>query len=80
VGHSFTERELMIRMAEVMESTFWTALRMMEERRSLLLKMEKRDRERGYESSAGQHRERALEMEVHIENLKQILFSTAFVD
>jgi two-component system, chemotaxis family, protein-glutamate methylesterase/glutaminase len=79
VGHSYTERELLIRMAEVMESTFWTALRMMEERRALLLKMAKRDRERGYESSVQQNMERVKEMEVHIENLKQILFSTAEV-
>jgi two-component system chemotaxis response regulator CheB len=79
VGHSYTERELLVRMAEVMESTFWMALRMMEERRTLLLKMERRDRERGYESSANQHQERAKEMEGHIENLKQILFNTAQV-
>jgi two-component system, chemotaxis family, protein-glutamate methylesterase/glutaminase len=79
VGHSYTERELLIRMAEAMESTFWTALRMMEERRALLLKMAKRDRERGYESSAQQNMERVKEMEMHIENLKQILFSTAEV-
>jgi two-component system chemotaxis response regulator CheB len=80
VGHSYTENELLIRMAEVMESTFWTALRMMEERRTLLLKMARRDTERGYESSAKHHLVRAKEMEVHVENLKQILFTTAPVD
>jgi two-component system, chemotaxis family, protein-glutamate methylesterase/glutaminase len=80
VGHSYTENELLIRMAEVMESTFWTALRMMEERRTLLLKMARRDKERGYESSAKHHLVRAKEMEVHVENLKQILFTTAPVD
>ncbi len=79
VGHSFTERELLIRLAETMESTFWMALRMMEERRTLLLKMGRRDKERGYESSANQHQDRAKEMEMHIENLKQILFKTAEV-
>ena len=80
VGHSYTENELLIRMAEVMESTFWTALRMMEERRTLLLKMARRDTERGYESSAKHHLVRAKEMEVHVENLKQILFTTASVE
>jgi two-component system chemotaxis response regulator CheB len=79
VGHSYTERELHIRMAEVMESTFWTALRMMEERRTLLLKMARRDKERGYESTSQQHMERVKEMEMHIDNLKQILFRTAEV-
>lgn len=80
VGHSFTDRELLIRMSEVMETTFWTSLRMMEERRTLLLKLAKKDQERGYDTSANRHLERAREMEVHIDNLKQILFSTTNVD
>ena len=80
VGHSFTERELLLRIAEVMESTFWTALRMMEERRSLLLKLSVRDEERGYRSSAQLHKEKAKELDVHIEKMKQILFATANVD
>ncbi|HYO21541.1 MAG TPA: hypothetical protein VER36_03980, partial [Flavisolibacter sp.] len=70
----------LIRMSEVMESTFWTSLRMMEERRTLLLKLAKKDQERGYDTSAGRHMERVKEMESHIENLKQILFMTTQVD
>jgi two-component system chemotaxis response regulator CheB len=80
VGHSFTDRELLIRMSEVMESTFWTSLRMMEERRALLLRLAKKDQERGYDTSAGRHIERARDMEVHIENLKQILFASTNVE
>jgi len=80
VGHSYTERELLSRIAEVMESTFWTALRMMEERRALLIKMAKRDEDRGYTSTSQIHLERARELEVHIENLKQILFTSTQVD
>jgi two-component system chemotaxis response regulator CheB len=80
VGHSYTDRELNIRMSEVLETTIWTSLRMMEERRSLLLKLAKKDEERGYDTSAGRNIEKAKEMEVHIENLKQILFSAAHVD
>jgi hypothetical protein len=52
---------------------------MMEERRTLLLKMARRDSERGYQSTAKQQQERAKEMETHIENLKQLLFTTASV-
>jgi hypothetical protein len=63
-----------------MENTFWTSLRMMEERRALLLKLAKKDQERGYASTASRHLEKAKEMEVHIENLKQILFMAAHVD
>jgi len=80
VGHSFTDRELLIRVSEVMENTFWTSLRMMEERRALHLKLAKKDQERGYEATASGHLKRAAEMEVHIENLKQILFTAAHVD
>jgi len=77
VGHSYTERELLIRLAEVMEGTFWTALRMMEERRTLLTRMANRDEERGYRSTAKLHMEKAKDLDVHIENLKQILFATS---
>lgn len=80
VGHSYTDRELLIRVSEVMESTFWTSLRMMEERRALLLKLAKKDRDRGYESSASRHMEKVKEMEGHIDNLKQILFASTRVD
>jgi len=80
VGHSYTDRELLIRVSEVMENTFWTSLRMMEERRSLLVKLAEKDKERGYSSTADQHLKKAEEMEVHISNLKQILFSATEVD
>lgn len=80
VGHSFTDRELLIRVSEVMENTFWTSLRMMEERRSLLLKLSKKDADRGYHSSAKRHEEKAVEMDVHINNLKQILFTSTQVE
>jgi two-component system, chemotaxis family, protein-glutamate methylesterase/glutaminase len=80
VGHSFTERELLIRVSEVMESTFWVSLRMMEERRALLLKLHQNDKNKGYAKSAQRHLERAQEMEVHISNLKQILFNATDVD
>jgi two-component system chemotaxis response regulator CheB len=77
VGHSFTERELLIRMAEVMEGTFWAALRLMEERKALLMRLARRDKERGYSSIADLHLKKAKDLEQHIENLKQILFATS---
>jgi len=77
VGHSYTEKELLNRISEVMESTFWTALRMMEERRSLLLRLATRDQQRGYSSTAKMHSVKAKELEQHIDNLKQILFATS---
>jgi two-component system chemotaxis response regulator CheB len=80
VGHSYTESEMLLRISEVMESTFWVALRMMEERRTLLLKMSKKDKERGFETTAGIYQKRAIEMEMHIQNLRQLLFSATSMD
>jgi len=77
VGHSYTEGDLLFRISEVMENTIWIALRMMEERRTLLLRLTNRDRDRGYSSTANLHFEKAKELEQHIENLKQILFATS---
>jgi len=61
----------------VMENTIWTALRMMEERRALLLRLANRDQQRGYSSTANLHSTKARELEQHIDNLKQILFATS---
>ncbi|MCW3079291.1 chemotaxis protein CheB [Segetibacter sp.] len=80
VGHSYSERELLIRVSEVMENTFWTSLRMMEERRTLLMTLFKKDVERGYAKTSERHLGLAKEMEVHIENLKRILFTATEVD
>jgi hypothetical protein len=63
-----------------MENTFWTSLRMMEERRTLLMNLYKKDSERGYRTSAERHLGLANEVEVHIENLKKILFTSTAVD
>jgi len=80
VGHSFSERELLIRVSEVMENTFWTSLRMMEERRTLLMNLYKKDLDRGYVKTSERHLGLAKEMEVHIENLKQILYTSTQVE
>ena len=77
VGHSYTEKDLLYRISEVMESTIWTALRMMEERRALLMRLATREQQRGYSSTANLHSVKAKELEQHIDNLKQILFATS---
>jgi two-component system chemotaxis response regulator CheB len=70
-------KDLLNRISEVMENTIWTALRMMEERRALLLRLANRDQQRGYRSTANLHSVKAKELEQHIDNLKQILFATS---
>jgi two-component system, chemotaxis family, protein-glutamate methylesterase/glutaminase len=76
VGHSFTEDDLLIRQSEAMEATLWTALRMMEERRSLLMRLHKKDSDNGLVTLAQSHLRKAEELKNHIDNLKLILIES----
>jgi two-component system, chemotaxis family, protein-glutamate methylesterase/glutaminase len=80
VGHSYTERELLIRVSEVIEEEMWYLLRIMEERRTLLSKFHKRDKEKGYSSSAAKNQEQVKTMENNIEVLKKMLPSSTKVN
>lgn len=75
-GHTYTQNEYAFRQQNVLESSLWVALRMLEERRQLLDKMGKQERERGWMFSASQKEGRAKELRVHIESLKLLLFET----
>ncbi len=48
----------------------------MEERRNLLKKMEEDANKKGYIRIASGHREKKEEIQVHIDNLKEVLFAT----
>jgi two-component system chemotaxis response regulator CheB len=76
IGHSYSERDLLIKQAESLETTLWVSLRMMEERKNILLKLEIDHRKKGMNSAAEIHKQKAEEIEVHIQRLKEILFST----
>lgn len=76
VGHSFTDNELLIRQSEAMESTLWAALRMMEERRNLLMRMHNKDKDKGLQTLAQSHLDKAEELQEHIANLRQILIKS----
>ena len=76
VGHSYTEDDLLIRQSETLEATLWTALRMMEERKALLVQMHEKQKSKGLRHAANIHIERANELVAHINNLKGILFET----
>jgi two-component system chemotaxis response regulator CheB len=80
IGHTFTESDLLDSQAQKIEDTLWIALRMMEERRHLLLNMAGKDEKRGYQVLAGQHEERAREVALHIERLKEFLFANQKTD
>jgi len=74
IGHAYTQRDLVLKQAEVAGSTLWVALRMMEERKHLLRKMEIDYKKKGYKSLATTNIEKQKEMTTHIDKLKGILF------
>lgn len=75
IGHTYTEDELARSQGEKIEDTLWIALRMMEERRHLLLKIANKEDMQGFRSLASQHYGQADDIELHIERLKEFLFS-----
>ncbi|MGK2863681.1 MAG: chemotaxis protein CheB [Chitinophagaceae bacterium] len=74
IGHAYTERDLVVKQAETASTTLWVALRMMEERKHLLKKMEVDNIKRGHKSSSSNNVVRQDEMQRHITRLKKILF------
>jgi two-component system chemotaxis response regulator CheB len=74
IGHAYTERDLVLKQAEAAGTTLWVALRMMEERKHLLRKMEVDYKKKGYKSLATTNVEKQQEMTTHIDKLKEILF------
>ncbi len=74
IGHAYTERDLILKQAETAGNTLWVALRMMEERKHLLRKLEVDSTKKGYKSIAANNVEKQEELAVHINKLKEILF------
>lgn len=75
-GHMFTASELLEGKKKELEETFWVTLRILEERRSLLLKMSEEEEGKGWTRSAENKKERAGELEMHISRIKEILFAS----
>lgn len=74
IGHAYTEKDLVIKQAETASTTLWVALRMMEERKHLLKKMQIETEKKGHKALGSRHIERHDEMQKHITTLKKILF------
>ena len=75
-GHVYGPDDLNLKQSEALEETLWIALRMMEERRSLLINLSEGEKKKGLSSLSQGQMNRAREMEVHIRRLKEILFAT----
>jgi two-component system chemotaxis response regulator CheB len=74
IGHAYTEKDLVVKQSEVATTTLWVALRMMEERKHLLRKIEIDNAKKGYKSLSTSNERKRNEMTQHINNLKKILF------
>jgi two-component system, chemotaxis family, protein-glutamate methylesterase/glutaminase len=77
-GHVYTEKILMQAQSEGIEETLWVAIRMLEERRNLLLSLSVYENESSYNSFSDDKKARAEGINVHIERLKTILQSINF--
>ncbi len=64
------------KQGEILESTLWTALRIMEERRTLLKKMEQDNSKKGLSKMAESYQEKGENIQFHVDKMKEILFAT----
>ena len=76
IGHSYSEKDLVIKQGEIFESTLWTALRIMEERRNLLMKLEDDHAKKGLSSMAKNYKDKADDIQVHVDKMKEVLFAS----
>ena len=76
IGHSYSEKDLVMKQGEIFESTLWTALRIMEERKTLLRKMEDDHAKRGFSTLAKNYKEKADDIQGHVDKMKEVLFAS----
>jgi two-component system, chemotaxis family, protein-glutamate methylesterase/glutaminase len=76
IGHSYSENDLVLKQGEILESTLWTALRIMEERRNLLKKIQDDNQKRGLVKMAAGYQEKGEGIQFHIDKMKEILYAT----
>jgi two-component system, chemotaxis family, protein-glutamate methylesterase/glutaminase len=75
IGHSYTEEDLLIKQADNLEQTLWVAVRMMEERKINLMRLEEESRDKGLERLANSYRDQSSHLEEDIAKLKELLFT-----
>jgi two-component system chemotaxis response regulator CheB len=59
-----------------MESTLWTALRIMEERKTLLKKMASDNIKKGLTRISTQYLKKSEDLQIHVDRLKAVVFAT----
>lgn len=76
IGHSYSEKDLVVMQGEILESTLWTALRIMEEHRNLLKKMENVNNKKGVSNMATSYQQKGTDVQFYIDKMKEILCAT----
>jgi two-component system chemotaxis response regulator CheB len=74
-GHVYTEKLLLEKQSEELEESLWVAIRMMEERRNLLITVAAHDRQAGNEDLSKEKLQKADELKAHIDRMKSLLVS-----
>ncbi|QMU28320.1 chemotaxis protein CheB [Adhaeribacter radiodurans] len=74
-GHAYNDESLLNSMSSMLEETLWVSMRILEERRNMLMTMADQDRNKGQSRWAAMQQERAEEMKVHVDRLKEILLN-----
>ena len=73
VGHTFSADSLLEEHGETVERALWTAVRILEERRALVLRLAERMLQQGHKKSAGHFLERAEEAGRHAETIRTLI-------
>jgi two-component system, chemotaxis family, protein-glutamate methylesterase/glutaminase len=75
IGHAYTEKNLFDSQSKHLEDTLWLALRMLEEKKNLTLKMAETYKNKGFRSTADIVKERTSVYDEHINRLRDLLFT-----
>ena len=68
--------DLLEKQNKNLESSLWVALRTLEERRKLLSQLAEKNISRGFHRTASDYQQKIEELEAHVENIKQVLFTS----
>ena len=74
-GHAYNDETLLNGMDSALEETLWVSMRILEERRNMLSTMADLEKNKGQSRWAEMQQDRANEMKVHVDRLKEILLS-----
>jgi two-component system chemotaxis response regulator CheB len=75
IGHSYTEKDLIVKQSEAIEQTLWVATRMMEERKLFLYKLAREHHQKGLAQLGSSYKNQGENLAAHVDKLKELLYS-----